>query len=161
MLVACNPSKRTEIVHRPLSAVEENKQNPKLCVLKKIYGEQAALQAVRIQVITTFERCGINLPKDESHTLGIIDWVTEQIVATYSNMKVKELMLFLDDVEKGAYGDFYGRFNSQQFFIALNIFYTTKRIFLIERLERLKKEAAEKESESKRMTYEQYLKLKV
>lgn len=93
---------------------------PTLAKVKKEYGEQVALDWLRIEINDYQHYVAV---KDEAVIEA--DVATEMaafILADWYWLKLSEVMLFFRWLKTGKYGELYGRINPQSFFVKLRSF---------------------------------------
>jgi hypothetical protein len=131
---------------------------PTLAKVRKEYGEQVALDWIRVQLNDYQNFVAVKeeneLPKelaDEMAALISSDWYW---------LKMTEIMLFFRWLKTGRYGELYGRINPQTFFCKLREFCTDRNNIIFDEESKERRKEIEK-SIKEAITYEDYLELKV
>lgn len=130
---------------------------PTLAKVKKEYGEQVALDWLRIEINDYQHYVAV---KDEAVIEA--DVATEMaafILADWYWLKLSEIMLFFRWLKTGRYGELYGRINPQTFFCKLREFVRERNdiIFREENKRRIEEEMLQAK---KAITYSEWQKMK-
>lgn len=130
---------------------------PTLAKVRKEYGEQTALDWLRVQ-INDYQNY-VAVKDDNEMPTEVANEVAALILADFYYLKMTEIMLFFRWLKTGRYGELYGRINPQTFFCKLRDFVRERNdiIFHEENKRRLEEEMLQAK---KAITYSEWQKMK-
>lgn len=129
-----------DVAANRLKSIKNEVSNPQLQRVSEVYGDGCTLEWLKMQLAYTFGMCGFDFTFDGTK---VVTHVASLVMKDYPYLRVREIMLFLVDFEKGKFGDFASRFNAQKFFTALQAFLKVRA----DLMEQERQEAKAKERE--------------
>ena len=130
---------------------------PTLAMVRREYGEQVALDWVRVQLNDYQNFVAV---KDDSELPSeVADEMATLILTDWYYLKMTEIMLFFRWLKTGRYGELYGRINPQSFFVKLREFVQDRNNIIFDADSEKRHKEMEKAS-AEAITYDEYLKRK-
>lgn len=150
-----NPSLQSKCYANPIRCVKGSA--PTLAVVRRDYGEQVAVDWLAIELNDYQNFVGVK--EEGKATFDVVSELSKMILGRYYYLKLSEIMLFLQKLKYGDYGEMYGRIDAVRILRALRLF-ITDRNEIIDRHEQ--KENSRKRIEAKKnaISYQEYLAMK-
>lgn len=128
-----------------------------MAVVRRDYGEQVAVDWLAIELNDYQNFVGVK--EEGKATFDVVSELSKMILGRYYYLKLSEIMLFLQKLKYGDYGEMYGRIDAVRILRALRLF-ITDRNEIIDRHEQ--KENSRKRIEAKKnaISYQEYLAMK-
>lgn len=147
-----NPSLQSKCYANPMRCVKGSA--PTLAVVRRDYGEQVAVDWLAIELNDYQNFVGVK--EEDKATFDVVSELSKMILGRYYYLKLSEIMLFLQKLKYGDYGEMYGRIDAVRILRALRLF-TTDRNEIIDRHDQ--EESSRKRIEAKKnaISYQEYL----
>lgn len=147
-----NPSLQNKCYAHPVRCVYG--KAPTLAAVRRDYGEQVAVDWLVIELNDYQDFVGVK--EEGKTTFDVINELSKMILGRYYYLKLSEIMLFLQKLKYGDYGEMYGRVDAVRILRALKLF-ITDRNEIIDKHEQ--EESSRKRIAAKKnaISYQEYL----
>lgn len=130
---------------------------PTLAVVRRDYGEQVAVDWLAIELNDYQNFVGVK--EEGKATFDVVSELSKMILGRYYYLKLSEIMLFLQKLKYGDYGEMYGRIDAVRILRALRLF-ITDRNEIIDRHEQEENRRKRIETKKNAISYQEYLAMK-
>lgn len=147
-----NPSLQNKCYAHPVRCVYG--KAPTLAAVRRDYGEQVAVDWLVIELNDYQNFVGVK--EEGKTTFDVINELSKMILGRYYYLKLSEIMLFLQKLKYGDYGEMYGRVDAVRILRALRLF-ITDRNEIIDRHEQEENSRKRIAAKKNAISYQEYL----
>ena len=127
---------------------------PTLAVVRRDYGEQVAVDWLAIELNDYQNFVGVK--EEGKATFDVINELSKMILGRYYYLKLSEIMLFLQKLKYGDYGEMYGRIDAVRILRTLRQF-ITDRNEIIDRHDQEENSRKRIAAKKNAISYQEYL----